>query len=73
MGVKLTQSLQHWMWENHRDLLPLLYFGHVEVFTEEMEEQYIAWCNTEEGKKYLEGGECYKAEEKKDESLQVGL
>ena len=31
-------------------------FGHVELFTEEMQKEYIAWCQTEEGKSYLKGG-----------------
>lgn len=60
--VKLTQSLQRWLWENHKDILTLIMFGHVELFTEEMQEEYIAWCQTDEGKQYLEGGSKYKGE-----------
>ena len=37
--------------------------GHVELFTEEMNEEYIKWCQTEEGKQYLKGGSKYKEEE----------
>lgn len=59
--VKLTQSLEHWLWENHKDKLPLILFGHVELFTEEMNKEYLAWCQTDEGKQYLEGGSKYKA------------
>ena len=51
--VKLTQSLQHWLWLNHKELIPLIMFGHTELFTEEMQEKYLEWCQTEEGKKYL--------------------
>lgn len=58
--VKLTQSLQRWLLENHKDILTLIMFGHVELFTEEMQEEYIAWCQTDEGKQYLEGGSKYK-------------
>lgn len=58
--VKLTQSLQHWLWENHRDLIGLIMFGHVELFTEDMQREYIAWCRTDEGRKYLKGGSEYK-------------
>lgn len=60
--VRLTQSLQQWLWDNHPDKLPLIMFGHVELLTEEMYEEYIAWCQTDEGKKYLKGGSEYKEE-----------
>ena len=58
--VKLTQSLEHWLWENHRDKIALIMLGHVELFTEEMEQEYLEWCKTDEGKKYLKGGGEYK-------------
>ena len=64
--VKLTQSLQRWLWENHKYILTLIMFGHVELFTEEMQEEYIAWCQTEEGKQYLEGGSKYKVGEQNE-------
>ena len=64
--VKLTQSLEHWLWENHKDKLPLILFGHTELFTEEMQEEYIAWCQTDEGKQYLEGGSKYKVGEQNE-------
>lgn len=60
--VKLTQSLQHWLWVNHRDKIGLILFGHVELFTPEMNKEYLAWCQTDEGKKYLKGGSEYKEE-----------
>ena len=57
--VILTQSLQQWLWQNHRELLPLIMFGHVELFTEEMQQEYLAWCQTDEGRQYLAGGSKY--------------
>lgn len=58
--VQLTQSLQKWLWDNHRDLIPLIMLGHLELFDAEMQLAYAAWCHTEEGKKYLKGGSEYK-------------
>ena len=60
--VKLTQSLRQWLFENHPDKLPLIMFGHVELFTEEMNAEYLQWCQIDEGKKYLKGGSEYKEE-----------
>lgn len=54
--VKLTKSLKHWLWKNHRYIFSLILFGHTELFTEEMNQQYLEWCQTEEGRNYLEGG-----------------
>ncbi len=56
---KLTQSLYHWLWENHRDKIALIMFGHAELFTPEMQQQYLEWCKTEEGRQYLKGGSKY--------------
>lgn len=60
--VKLTQSLEHWLWKNHREKIGLILFGHVELFTEEMQEAYLEWCGTDEGRSYLKGGSNYKEE-----------
>lgn len=54
--VKLTQSLEHWLMLNHPDIIPLLMFGHVELFTPEMQEEYIHWCYSAVGQDYLKGG-----------------
>lgn len=54
--VKLTASVSKWLWDNHRELLPLIMLGHLEEFTDEMKEEYFAWCRTEEGRSYLKGG-----------------
>ena len=60
--VRLTQSLSQWLFMNHPGKLPLISFGHVELFTEEMQQEYVAWCQTDEGKQYLKGGSKYKEE-----------
>ena len=64
MMVRLTQSLQHWLFENHKDKLPLIMFGHTELFTQEMQKEYLEWCKTDEGKQYLKGGSKYKEGER---------
>ncbi len=61
--VKLTQSLERWLWMNHPDLIALIMFGHIELFTPEMNEKYIEWCKTPEGRSYLKGGSNYKEKE----------
>lgn len=58
--VKLTCSLKQWLFENHPKLLPLISFGHIELFTGIMQRQYIEWCKTDEGKQYLKGGAKYR-------------
>lgn len=61
--VILTQSLQQWLWENHPDKIGLIMLGHTELFTAEMQAEYLAWCKTEEGSKYLKGGSEYREDE----------
>lgn len=58
--VRLTQSLAEWLLMNHPKELPLIMFGHVELLTDEMWEEYIEWCKTDEGMQYLKGGSKYK-------------
>lgn len=58
--VTLTKSLRHWLWANHKDIIGLIMFGHVELMTDEMWEEYIKWCQTDDGKRYLEGGDLYE-------------
>ena len=58
--VKLTQSLEQWLWLNHKDLIPLIMLGHTELFTEDMQKEYLEWCKTDEGRQYLKGGSKYK-------------
>ncbi len=57
--IKFTASLEHWLWENHNEVFGLITFGHTELFTEEMQKEYIEWCKTDEGKEYLKGGSKY--------------
>lgn len=61
--VKLTQSLYHWLWVNHRDIIVPLMFGHTELLTDEMWQRYIEWCKTDEGGSYLKGGSNYREED----------
>jgi hypothetical protein len=58
--VRLTKSLAVWLFNNHPDKLALIGFGHLELFTEEMQEEYLEWCKTEDGKQYLKGGAKYE-------------
>ena len=44
----------------HRDLYVPISFGHTELLTEEIYNEYLEWCRTEEGASYLEGGTNYK-------------
>ena len=39
--IKLTQSLKQWLWENHKDKIGLIMLGHIELFTEEMNQEYL--------------------------------
>ena len=59
--VQLTQSLEAFLIKKGRlDLIPLLLFGHVELLTDELCQEYSQWCQTEEGRSYLKGGANYK-------------
>lgn len=60
--VKLTQSLEEWLFRFHPELLPLIAFGHTEYFTEEMWRAYLDWLKTPEGRSYLKGGSNYKGD-----------
>lgn len=60
--IKLTQSLQHWLFAYHKDIAALVMFGHAELITDEMWDEYIEWCKTDEGKEYLEGGSKYASD-----------
>ena len=60
--IRFTQSLAHWLIENHKDKMVLIALGHVELFTPEMEREYIEWCKTDDGRQYLKGGSKYDEE-----------
>lgn len=55
--IDLTQSLSHYLWENHRDIVGLVMLGHTELVTDEIWNAYIEWCKTEDGGKCLKGGD----------------
>lgn len=58
--VRMTYSMSHWLTQNYPELMPLIMFGHLELFTTKMNEEYISWCKTEEGSRYLVGGDKYE-------------
>ena len=39
------------MGKNYREIIPLLMFGHVELFTEEIQKEYIEWMKNKEVKR----------------------
>ena len=57
---KLTESLHQFLFKNHKDDYGLIMLGHVELFTEDMQKEYLDWVKTDEAKPYLEGGSLYK-------------
>lgn len=61
--LKLTQSFAQYLWQFHIDKFSLILFGHTELITEDMYNDYLAWCQTDDGKQYLKGGSKYKPEE----------
>ena len=62
--VKLTLSLEKFLLQFHKDLIVPLTFGHTELLTDDIWQEYIDWCCTDEGKSYLEGGEKYQPKER---------
>lgn len=58
--TRLTCSLENFLMKYHRDLFVPISFGHTELLTEEIYNEYLEWCKTEEGMSYLEGGANYK-------------
>lgn len=62
--VRLTRSLQAWMLQFYPELISPIMFGHVELFTPEMKKEYLAWCQTNDGKRYLNNHQEVKEETK---------
>ena len=58
--VRLTQSLTEWLFRNYPDKIITITFGHLEDFTPEMQQEYLVWVQTDEGKRYLKGGDLYR-------------
>lgn len=69
----LTQSLEYWLFKYHREEMALILFGHLELFTEELQQEYLDWCLTNEGKRYLNGGDKYDPEHKGNKALNEAL
>lgn len=69
--VKLTQSFEQWLIMYHADLLSPIMFGHTEVITEELRQEYLAWCLTDEGRQYLNGGSKYDSGRGSKNSAQI--
>lgn len=42
-------------------------FGHTELLTKEMYDEYIKWVQTDEGKQYLKGGSKYVESQEEQE------
>lgn len=58
--VRMTWSLSNWFMKFHKDIFALVSLGHLELFTEELQQEYIEWCKTDEGRSYLQGGSNYR-------------
>lgn len=54
--IKLTWSLQNFLSKYHPDLLVPLTFGKIELYTKEINNEYLDWLFSDEGKEYLQGG-----------------
>jgi hypothetical protein len=60
--IRMTQSFGTFLFKYHKDILVPILFGHMELLTKEIEQEYIEWCKTDEGEKYLKGGSEYDEE-----------
>ena len=58
--IGMTRSFSVWCLKFHRDIYSLLRFGHTELLTKEMYQEYLDWVQTDEGRQYLKGGSKYK-------------
>ena len=52
--IKFTKSFSVWLWKYHKDKYGLISLGHTELLTDEMYQNYLDWCKTDEGKQYLD-------------------
>lgn len=57
--TKLTASLNKFLMDRYPKEIMLIRLGHVENFTEKMQEEYAEWVQTAEGRSYLKGGANY--------------
>lgn len=52
--VKLTESLKEFLFQSeHKEIIPLLMFGHVELFTEEIQREYVEWLAKNQDKEMV--------------------
>lgn len=45
--IKLTDSMKEFLWKYHSDIIHLILLGHVELFTEEMQQEYYEFLKNE--------------------------
>ena len=57
--TKLTASLIKFLMDRYPEEIMLIRLGHIENFTDKMQEEYIEWVQTDEGRSYLVGGANY--------------
>lgn len=58
--ITMTKSLSAFIWKYYKDLYVPLTFGHIELLTDNIQEEYIEWCQTEEAKQYFDKEEREK-------------
>ena len=51
--IEMTKSFEVFIARKHKDILVPLSFGHIELMTDEIWEEYVNWCETDEAKPYL--------------------
>lgn len=59
--VTMTYSFKHWLSIFYPELFAKISFGGLENLTPKMKAEYLEWCQTDEGKRYLKGGDLYEA------------
>ena len=52
--IRLTRSLEVFLSQHYKDLIVPLSFGHSELLTEEIWQEYLSWCQTDEAKPYMD-------------------
>ena len=59
-GVKLTASLEWFLFKYHPEIYNRISFGHTELYTPEIQAEYEKWVlESPEAKDYLKGGKFY--------------
>lgn len=52
--IEITKSLSAFLFKYYKDLYVPIFFGHIELLTDEIYEEYLNWCLTDEAKEYFE-------------------